>query len=92
MRYYFHVNDGAFHRDDIGYELPNDAAAITEAIESGASMIRDLGRDFLVNNRWEMLVEDAIGQEIYALTLLGTSRRAMSSGGDATSTTSTNIG
>lgn len=81
MLYYFHVNDGASHRDDTGYELPDDAAAIAEAVASGACMIRDLGRNFMVNNRWEMLVEDATGQEVYALTLVGTNRRAVSSGG-----------
>jgi hypothetical protein len=67
-RFYFHVRDGAYIRDEVGTELPDIDAARNQAIASSAEVICELGRKFRLSECWQMTVADENGRELLELS------------------------
>ena len=67
-RYFFHIDDGVSIPDPIGSELPDLAAARSEAVEASGSILADLDGDFWKSGRpWVMSVTGETGQLLFSL-------------------------
>jgi hypothetical protein len=70
-RYFFNVRDGTYLPDKEGSELPDDAAARTEALAASGEMlkgiVRDTGLDFWNGEEWQMEVVNESGTTVAAL-------------------------
>jgi hypothetical protein len=69
-RYFFHIVDGRDIRDDIGLELPHDAAAIAEARRTAVELMRDVGPRFWDHDSWQMHVLDDLERDVVTLSCL----------------------
>jgi hypothetical protein len=69
-RYFFNVVDGRDIPDNIGTELPHDAAAIAEARSAACESIRDIGPNFWDHDSWQMFVVDEAGRDVVTLSCL----------------------
>jgi hypothetical protein len=66
-RYFFNVHDGHDLPDHGGTELPNRDAAHRQAIVAAGEMLRELEREFLASDVWEMHVTDEAGKTVCRL-------------------------
>ena len=66
MRYFFHLEDGAFIRDPKGEEFPNDAAAMLEA----SNVARELSKLQVHAHEWQVVVKNADGLHVGSVPLM----------------------
>jgi hypothetical protein len=66
MRYFFHIRDGQDSPDTEGTELPDAAAARTEAIRVAGAMLKD-GAHHWDGSEWRIRVVDESGKAIFLL-------------------------
>jgi hypothetical protein len=67
-RYFFHVDDGEFIPDHEGVELPDLAAAQSEAVAASGAMLQDLDGEFWKrSSSWQMHVTDEADQLLFTL-------------------------
>ena len=66
-RYFFNVHDGNDLPDAEGVELAGREEAHCEAILAAGEMLREIDRDFLASDVWEMHVTDASGATVCRL-------------------------
>jgi hypothetical protein len=73
-RYFFHVHDGQDLPDTEGTELPNVAAAQSEAIRASGDMLSNHkgSAGFWAGEDWTMNVTDATGRSLLTLRFSGT--------------------
>lgn len=76
-RFHFHVLDGSAVTDIEGLELPNIAAARTEAIRLAGAVLKDYrGDDIWRGKPWQIVVNDSpapdTGRTYFELTLTAT--------------------
>jgi hypothetical protein len=57
MRYFFHLEDGAYIRDPNGEEFDDDAAAMLEA----SNVARELSKLQVHGHQWHVVVKNADG-------------------------------
>jgi hypothetical protein len=69
-RYFFNVHDGKDLPDDEGIELPGRNEAHRQAILTAGEMLREIGREFLAGDVWEMHVTDHKGGTVCRLKFL----------------------
>jgi hypothetical protein len=76
-RYYFNVYDGSEppYVDEVGDELPDDAAAWRSALISAGQSIRDMNRRFSPVGTWRMDVLDATGDILFSLHFRGEAQK-----------------
>ena len=66
-KYFFHVEDGKFTRDDIGIALTDDKAARIEAVKRSAQILGDRPQELWESRRWRMLVSPEIGPALFGI-------------------------
>jgi hypothetical protein len=71
-RYFFHNDNGENHIDEVGIELPDEAAAKKEAIRATSEVLHDLSEAFWSFPRYEMRVVDENGNEVCRVNCRGT--------------------
>ena len=70
-QYFFHHYNGDNQIDEVGVELPDDAAAKIEAIRATSEMLLDLSETFWSLPRYEMRVVDKNGREVCRVSCHG---------------------
>ena len=68
-RYYFHIEDNGYARDEDGYELVDTAAACREAMLFAGELLRDGGKDGTLERLWRLCVTDSAGSTVFALSI-----------------------
>ena len=68
-RYFFHISDGRFIRDDEGTVLPNVATARREAIRMAGTLLHDEDDETWPDGRWDVTVTDGGGQTQFILSV-----------------------
>ena len=71
-RYFFHNHNGESQIDEVGIELPDEAAAKKEAIRATSEMLHDLNEAFWSFPRYEMRVVDENGRQVCRVICRGT--------------------
>ena len=71
--YFFHTQTRKRVTDNEGLELPDHAAARTEAIRTAGELIRDVPEGFWSTRPWSVTVTDAAGHVLYEIFLDGVS-------------------
>jgi hypothetical protein len=66
-RYFFNVHDGKDLPDDSGTELADRKEAHRQAITTAGEMLREIEREFLAGDVWEMHVTDEAGKTVCRL-------------------------
>jgi len=66
-RYFFNVHDGNDLPDHEGTELPGSNEAHRQAIVTAGEMLRDIDREFLRGDVWQMHVTDETGKTVCRL-------------------------
>jgi hypothetical protein len=66
-RYFFSVHDGKDLPDSEGIELPSRNEAHRQAITTAGEMLREIDREFLGGDVWEMHVTDEAGKTVCRL-------------------------
>lgn len=67
-RYFFNVHDGREVADADGTELPDLRSARLQAVGYAGEMMRDHPERFWDGEEWVMVVTDARGDDLFALT------------------------
>jgi histidinol phosphatase-like enzyme len=68
MRYFFHVEDGAYIRDPKGEEFADDAAAMREA----AKVAQELSKLRVHAYEWRVVVQNADGIRVGSVSMTPT--------------------
>lgn len=71
-RYFFHTQNGQVVRDRTGTELPDLAAARSEAVRAAGEMLRDSADEFWRTGGWSLSVSDEQGLELFRLDFVAT--------------------
>jgi hypothetical protein len=66
-RYFFNVHDGKDLPDSEGIELPGRKEAHRQALTTAGEMLREMNREFLAGDVWEMHVTDEAGATVCRL-------------------------
>jgi hypothetical protein len=66
-RYFFNVHDGKDLPDSEGIELPGRNEAHRQALTTAGEMLREMNREFLAGDVWEMHVTDEAGATVCRL-------------------------
>ena len=66
-RYFFHIEDGAFTRDSVGVELPDDAAARIEGVRRTGECLALRPQKFWESRRWRILIAPEVGSALLGL-------------------------
>ena len=67
-RYFFNVHDRKDLPDEEGIDLPGRNEAHRQAITTAGEMLREMDREFLAGDVWEMHVTDEAGATVCRLT------------------------
>ena len=70
--YHFNVHDGVDCLDQMGSDLPDLAAARTEAVRRITDILNQDAADFWGGTPWSMKVSDAKGLTLFTIMLLVT--------------------
>lgn len=70
-KYYFHVKDTSYCRDEDGVVLPDDAAARAEGIVAAGQMISALDAAFWRDKDWSMEVMTETGDVVCKMQFSG---------------------
>jgi hypothetical protein len=71
-RYYFHLEDGEYLADEVGLDLQGMNEVRSEAIRSGAEILRDYGLDGWNGTEWRMNVVNEAGRTVFNLMFSAT--------------------
>jgi hypothetical protein len=63
-RYFFHIQDGTYHPDEDGTELPGPAEARVEAMATAAAIMKDIGERLWNGEQWQMHVVSTDGAPV----------------------------
>jgi hypothetical protein len=69
-RYHFHLRDGVSHEDKEGVELPDAAAAERESARVLSQFVQDHYAQIFADGNCEVMVADADGLVLFALTVV----------------------
>lgn len=66
-RYFLDISQGKFLNTPSVFELPNDAAALREALKIWGDLARDIAHELEAHHDWRMSVEDESGNVIFII-------------------------
>ena len=69
-RYFFHIEDGEFTRDQVGMELPDDVAAKVEGVRRAGESLAKRPQHFWESQRWRILISPAGGPALLGLEVM----------------------
>ena len=68
-RYFFSCEGAETFTDNVGTDLPDDAAARLQAVTNAAEVLRDKPHQFTDSPLWRVFVTDQQGRTVFALKL-----------------------
>ena len=69
-RFYFHVEDGTFQRDEVGRELTSEAEARVEAVRASGDHLSGRPQELWESQRWRMLVTTDVGPALFGIEVV----------------------